>query len=323
MDTAIKTRFLILSDTHDVELSNNINSAFRHPLPTADVVLHCGDLTRNGGLESYTKAIRMLGNINAELKLVIAGNHEVSLDKDFYTQQGGDVDEWEESLKLWRSPFAEEMGVTYLEEGTHHFSLKNGATFTVYASPYTPRNGVSAFQYPTNEDRFNPPQGAAAATVNVANQRTIIPEFPKIDIVMTHGPPRFILDACGNGNNGGCEYLREAICRAKPRLHCFGHMHGAWGARTVIWKGSGEIEEANMYDGQKGNGYDDMIPLPQEFVGKTWCRKRGYASLRNWTGCRTAHGKRTLLVNAAIMDNAGEPTTAPWLVDLDLARSIV
>lgn len=33
---------------------------------------------------------------------------------------------------------AKEAGVTYLEEGTHSFQLKNGATFKIYASPYQP-----------------------------------------------------------------------------------------------------------------------------------------------------------------------------------------
>ena len=65
------TTFLILSDTHD--------DAFPDPasLPSSrvDVVLHCGDLTMIGGLSNYKEAIANLKAIDAELKLVIAGNH--------------------------------------------------------------------------------------------------------------------------------------------------------------------------------------------------------------------------------------------------------
>lgn len=53
----------------------------------------------------------------------------------------------------------------YLEEGTHIFTLKNGAVLKVYASPYSPeiikqsaeQNEASdwAFSYTRDEDRFN------------------------------------------------------------------------------------------------------------------------------------------------------------------------
>jgi 3',5'-cyclic AMP phosphodiesterase CpdA len=53
---------------------------FRHPIPKADVVLHCGDITENGIPEDYERAVRMLGSIEAELRLVIPSNHDLSLD---------------------------------------------------------------------------------------------------------------------------------------------------------------------------------------------------------------------------------------------------
>jgi predicted phosphodiesterase len=40
------TRFLVLSDTHDVKLDAEANkAALRRPFPKIDVLLHCGDLT--------------------------------------------------------------------------------------------------------------------------------------------------------------------------------------------------------------------------------------------------------------------------------------
>jgi hypothetical protein len=47
---------------------------------------------------------------------------------------------------------SKECGVTFLEEGTHTFTLDSGTKFTIYALPYTPQYGQSAFQYPTNQD---------------------------------------------------------------------------------------------------------------------------------------------------------------------------
>ena len=82
MSTTISTRFMVISDTHNYDFSARANARvpFQHPLPKCDVLLHCGDLTMNGELEKLKGVVRMLGSIDAELKLVIAGNHDRTLD---------------------------------------------------------------------------------------------------------------------------------------------------------------------------------------------------------------------------------------------------
>ena len=47
---------------------------------------------------------------------------------------------------------------------------------------------------------------------------------PDTDILVTHAAPLGVLD-CGRG----CPALRRAVIRLKPRLHCFGHIHGGYG----------------------------------------------------------------------------------------------
>ena len=69
----ISTRVMAISDTHEHSLDGTT-------LPQVDVVLHTGDLTNFGELEALRESVRMLGTIEAELKLVIAGNHDISLD---------------------------------------------------------------------------------------------------------------------------------------------------------------------------------------------------------------------------------------------------
>lgn len=145
--TQVKTRFLIISDTHSSDpTQNDENDApFRPPLPKADVLLHCGDLTMIGQLNEYERTLDMLENIDADLKLVIAGNHDISLDEMYYRRMGAymqgkryDADMPRKARELWTGPRAQKAGVTYLEEGTHCFTLKNGARLGVYASPYQP-----------------------------------------------------------------------------------------------------------------------------------------------------------------------------------------
>jgi 3',5'-cyclic AMP phosphodiesterase CpdA len=48
-------------------------------MPRVDILLHTGDLTNFGEVKSLRKSIKMLGSIEAELKLVIAGSHDISL----------------------------------------------------------------------------------------------------------------------------------------------------------------------------------------------------------------------------------------------------
>lgn len=198
MARSVQTRFLIISDTHDIDLikytqaavaSSSVNEHGHKPLPEVDVVLHCGDITENGGLENYRRSIEGLASIKAELKLVIAGNHDIDLDRGYYERECGGKDESatiDKAMALWRNKLATDSGVVFLEEGTHEFELSTGAIFKLYASPYTPAYGLSAFQYPSNEDRFNS-SGTPPWAVNVSTEKSTIP--PLVDVVMTHGPP--------------------------------------------------------------------------------------------------------------------------------------
>lgn len=55
----------------------------------------------------------------------------------------------------------------------------------------------------------------------------LIPE--NTDILITHGPPMGILDVTPRGVLAGCEELRAAVDRVKPRLSVFGHIHAGYG----------------------------------------------------------------------------------------------
>ena len=180
----ISTRFLIISNTHNFELdNNNLSRPFRQPTPKTDVILPCGDLTQCGGSSAYKKASQMLGAIEAELKLVVAGKYDLSMDSEYWKSHRDDSDdpkEYSHAMKIWTGQFADEAGVTYLTEGTYAFTLHSGATFAMYASPYTPEFGDCAFPYKNNEDRFNSPSQVAEGITSVA--RSPISDFPNIEI---------------------------------------------------------------------------------------------------------------------------------------------
>jgi predicted phosphodiesterase len=69
MASTIKTRVLIISDTHNAPLSRRNGAEptapFKSPLPSADLLIHCGDLTMTGQLDEYHRTLDMLAEIDA------------------------------------------------------------------------------------------------------------------------------------------------------------------------------------------------------------------------------------------------------------------
>lgn len=299
---------MIISDTHNFKFGDaeEFHGKFRHPTPKSDVLLHCGDLTGTGTLEQYRGALEMLGKIDAELKLVIAGNHDLSLDKKWWAENEEDSDSPDEpdnfvhakAVEMWTGDMAKKAGVTYLEEGLNTFTLRSGAKFTIYTSPYQPEFCNWAFAYNSFEDRFNPPDKVNTEHGFKCIAENPIPDFPGVDIVMTHGPPKDILDWTAHGTVG-CHNLIRAVSRARPLLYCFGHIHEAHGAKVVKWK-------------------DDRNEMGSEAVESEADVQNSYPENSKFS---VKLGRETLMVNAAVMNVHYRPTNPPWLIDLDLPNT--
>jgi predicted phosphohydrolase len=298
MAPSVPTRFMVISDTHNYEFKDaeKTGSPFRHPVPPCDVLLHCGDLTMVGGVEEYRKVLQMLSQIPAELKLVIAGNHDLDLDQAWWRSHPDRVDnpgQHEEAIQAMKGEWAKEAGVVYLEEGINTFTLKSGAKFTVYSSPWQPEFYDWPFNYPRNHDRFNTPEQVAPGVLSVAENP--IPNFGAVDIIMTHGPPKDILDWTAHGN-AGCDNILRAVSRARPRLHCFGHIHEGYGATLVEWNSNSNNLGADAIANVEhhSNAYPASIKGSDNF------------------------GQETLFVNASIMNVGYSPANTPWIIDLML-----
>ncbi len=263
-------------------------------MPQVDVLIHTGDLTNFGELESLKQSVKMMGTIQADLRLVIAGNHDISLDKTCRVENMSEEEyakHHEAATTIMTGPLAKEAGVTYLEEGTHSFALNNGAKLTVYASPYTSGSGCWAFAYQSFEDRFN--------ETNLVSASNPIPS--DVDIVMTHGPPHLVLDQVDR-QNLGCPHLLRAVGRVRPLMHCFGHIHEGYGANLVTWNSDGSVKDPSS-----------ATPLETE-------QMNDYPYANDWP---IISGEQTLMINAATMVNMARgmrPNNKPFIISLGLPR---
>ncbi|KAL4821991.1 hypothetical protein BDW67DRAFT_149990 [Aspergillus spinulosporus] len=214
---------------------------------------------------------------------------------------------------LYTDPTAINAGIRYMEEEVRTFIVPStSAKFTVYASPYTPEFCYWAFAYPRSEDRYNPPFPGAGGP----KPKMPVPDYPGVDILLTHGPPKGILDqVVGSGESVGCEHLYRALRRARPALHVFGHIHEGYGARRVEWERSGPES-----DTATGSGTLAGVKRIQEI---SWDREdvmdnRGaYVDLSSSSEKPLRRGEETVLVNASVVTAEYKGLNAPWVVDLD------
>lgn len=318
----IKTRFLIISDTHGGVF--NIKDGLQ-----ADVAIHCGDLTEESKIDEFHRTIDLLRRLPAPLKLVISGNHDLTLDRPTFKKRINEALQPIEPELVERNfgadgearrliDGARDAGVIFLDEGNHEFALANGALLRVYASPFTPSRGGWAFQYPPEAKHDFTPVGG-------------------VHVAITHGPPHGIMDHTESKQRAGCPQLFGAIARAKPLLHCFGHIHEGWGSKLVTWREQlsenpshfSAIENSRSVVIEKlsnlaRNKHDDAEAAKDKALKLATYTTRGY--------CRTSHcsedehplkfGLQTLFVNASIEGLSDKlPKHPPWLVDIQLPQS--
>ncbi len=163
-------------------------------VPEGDILIHAGDFTKRGLIGEVQQFNDWLTTQPHKHKIVIAGNH------DFL---------FEQNPALAQSLLNEAM---YLED---EFVEIEGIKF--WGSPITPW----FFDWAFNRQR--------GAEITAHWQK-----IPKdTDILITHGPPKGILDKTMHGLEVGCQDLLEAVQRICPRYHIFGHIHEAYGIHQI------------------------------------------------------------------------------------------
>jgi len=166
-------------------------------VPEGDILIHAGDLCSVGRSLSEIESFgKWIRKQPHQYKIVIAGNH----DRMFQ-------DYPEAALEALGD------GLIYLQDSS---VVIDGVKF--WGSPWQPEFCNWA---------FNVKRGA-----KIRQKWDLIPD--DIDVLITHGPPKGIMDECpkwgGGFINVGCRELGKTIMhRLKIKLHIFGHIHEGYG----------------------------------------------------------------------------------------------
>lgn len=173
-------------------------------LPPGDVLVHAGDFCSRGTLDEARAFTEWLRDQAFAHKVVVAGNHDRLFESD---------------PDLARSLVRD---AHYLQD-----SGAEVAGLRFWGSPWQPEYGGWAFNLPLGEplaDRWN--------------------QIPReTQVLVTHCPPKGVLDRIHSGLSIGCPDLQHALERVQPGLHVFGHVHEQAG--VALGEGRLSVNAAN------------------------------------------------------------------------------
>ena len=174
-------KILIISDTHNKHrlLSN---------LPEADIIIHCGDITGNGGSEKIKEFMAWFSPLEQfKYKIFVAGNHDWLFERDNL-----------------RARKLVPKNIIYLEDEE---IIIDGIKF--YGTPVQKHFCNWAF----NRDESI-----------LAQHWAKIPN--DTDILITHSPPYGIGDNVPRyGCQGSPSLYKEIVERIRPLVSAYGHIH--------------------------------------------------------------------------------------------------
>lgn len=188
-----------------VAISDTHNKHESLTIPDGDVLVHCGDFSTGGSLTELMKFNMWLGTLPHKHKIVVPGNH------DFIC---------EDLPELCRQEFTN--AILLIDQ----MLLIEDKKF--YGTPWVPEYGRFAFMLSEAE---------------LALKFSRIPN--NLDVLITHGPPKKVLDKVRSGEYAGSESLYKRCLEVRPKVNVFGHIHEGYGKMEFMpysqikWGGQG------------------------------------------------------------------------------------
>lgn len=177
-------------------LSDSHNGHSELILPSGDILIHCGDFCIKGTYTEAESFIKWFGKQNYKYKILVMGNH------DRKAKTHPDI------LTL-----IEDYGIIRLHEDNSYIMVEG---LKLWGGQFVPacKNG----EYLHNSAD---PEVRKEAWKNMPDD---------LDILITHVPPKSVLDLNCSFEPIGCDFLLEAVKEKKPRVHLFGHVHESAGS---------------------------------------------------------------------------------------------
>jgi len=244
------TNITVISDTHGLHERLNV--------PTkGDIIIHAGDCTSMGTEKQIKSFLEWYGGLDYKEAILIPGNHDWGFEKNP-----------EKYKKMCKE------NVVLLLNNSEYITYKD--KIKIWGSPVTPE----FFNWAFNRS-INPAYNHHSYNTNpyIGLDWNLIPD--DIDILLTHAPPRDILDkvtmstSCNFNQHVGCPILMQKIenMEHKPKMHIFGHIHSQ---RGVI------VDTSNKYPITYVNGSsldDQYKPRLINYFRFNWDRVKKGTSL--------------------------------------------
>lgn len=210
-----------ISDTHTHHKHLTSRAVPDNWLPDADVLIHAGDFTSVGREWEVDKFIQWCDKQSSRYTygvVFIAGNHDRCFDPKYgeYSIDDAEGTEVKQTPAWLRNILSNlKLGSSKLHYLENESIELGGLKF--WGSPITP-------WYHGDHWAFNAHRGP--------DIEAIWNQIPMdTDVLITHGPAAYKLDWIPSTNEYvGCEDLRKAINRVKPKLSICGHIHESYGA---------------------------------------------------------------------------------------------
>ncbi len=211
-------RITHISDTH------NKHNQLDGKLPGGVLLIHSGDISSLGRQSEVERFIKWFGKQNYTHKVFIAGNHDMTFDREELLRKKlahfEGRTQWDTECAEGKPEWLIEL-LGNLPDGVHY--LENSSVklegINIWGSPYSPSFG---YGWAFNADRGN----------DIAQIWNGIPM--ETDIVITHSPIYGYNDRAQNtGQNVGCADLYHRLKDVQPHLHFAGHIHEAYGWKTM------------------------------------------------------------------------------------------
>lgn len=213
-------RFVFISDTHSTIERRSTNKEEGYDVPDGDVLVHCGDFSSTGTLGEVAAFCKWFGSFPHKRKLLIAGNHDLTLHGESYTRTGPRFGHPEASNPNEAALICAEARRLIRAIPNCEYLCDSGTMVdgvTVWGSPWSPEFCGWAFNLERGEV--------------IREKWRLVPTG--VDVLLTHGPPLGHGDTTYDRIRAGCvDLLAEVQQRIRPQVHAFGHIHEAYGATT-------------------------------------------------------------------------------------------